>query len=95
MCECVYIYNIYGLYVYKIYIHIHTPYLLYLLMDTCCFYLGKIMLLSTLGYMYLFKLVFLFSLYIYLVVELLYHMIVLFLVFSFNSILFSILVAPI
>ena len=53
------------------------------------------MLLWTLGCMYLFELVFLFSLEIYSAVELLDHMAVLFLVFWGTSILFSIVAAPI
>ena len=53
------------------------------------------MLLWTLGCMYLFKLLFSNSLDIYLVVELLDHMVVLFLVFWWSSIQFSIVAAPI
>ena len=53
------------------------------------------MLLWTLGYMYLFKLMFLFSSDIYPGVELLDHMVVLFLVFWRTSILFPTVAAPI
>ena len=53
------------------------------------------MLLWTLGFMYIFELVFLFSLDIYPEVELLDHMVVLFLVFWGTSILFSTAAAPI
>ena len=63
-----------------------------------CFpYLGccSIMLLWTLRCMYIFELVFLFSLEKYPGVEFLHHMIVLFLMFWRNTILFSIVAAPI
>ena len=53
-----------------------------------------IMLLWTLWCMYLFELVFLFSLDIYPGVELLDHMVVLFLIFWGTSILFSMVAAP-
>ena len=53
------------------------------------------MLLRTLGYMYLFRLVFSFSLDIYSGVELLSYMVVLLLVFKAVSILFSIVTAPV
>ena len=53
------------------------------------------MLLGTLGCMYLFKLVFSFFLDIYQEVELLDHMVILFLVFWGASILFSIMDVPI
>ena len=94
---CIFIYIYTYIYMYM-YIYLTSSLPIHLLMDTWIASISwqlERMLLWTLGCIYLFELVFSFSLDIYTGMELLDHMVFLFLIFWGTSILFSIVAEPV